>query len=113
MDINTFLTILIPAVFASQGFWALILYKVQNNQKEKESNKMVDQALLVILRDLIFRHSKRAILRGYTDFEEFENITDMYEVYEQMGGNGTGRKLYDEYCRMPKDGREIGREEDL
>ena len=94
-----FLIYIVPAVFASQGLWTYLLYK---RQKKDESNNLRVQADLVILHDLIYRYCKKAIVRGYTLFDEFDNITALFNVYSKIGGNGTAKKLYDEYCTLPK-----------
>lgn len=94
-----FLIYIVPAIFASQGLWTYLLYK---RQKKDESNDLRVQADLVILHDLIYRYCKKAIVRGYTLFDEFDNITALFNVYSKIGGNGTAKKLYDEYCTLPK-----------
>lgn len=94
-----FLVYVVPAIFASQGLWTYLLYK---RQKKDEVNDLRRQADLVILHDLIYKYCKKAIVRGYTLFDEFDNITSLFEVYTKIGGNGTAKKLYDEYCGLPK-----------
>lgn len=89
----------VPAILASQGMWTYILYK---KQKKDEVYDLKTQADLVILHDLIYRYCKEAIKRGYTTFSEFDNITSLYSVYAKIGGNGTGKELYEEYCKLPK-----------
>ena len=99
MKPEVFVTILIPAILASQGFWSYLLYKVQKRDERFDLRKKAD---LVILRDLVYRYCKEAIVRGFTTFDEFDNVTALYDVYEDLGGNGTGSKLYEEYCKLPK-----------
>ena len=94
-----FFIYIVPAIFASQGLWTYLLYK---RQKKDESNDLRVQADLVILHDLIYRYCKKAIVRGYTLFDEFDNVTALFNVYSKIGGNGTAKKLYDEYCTLPK-----------
>lgn len=94
-----FLIYIVPAIFASQGLWTYLLYK---RQKKDESNDLRVQADLVILHDLIYKYCKKAIVRGYTLFDEFDNVTALFNVYNKIGGNGTAKKLYDEYCTLPK-----------
>ena len=94
--------ITIPALFASQGIWSLILYQMQ---KKNEKTDLRTKADLVILHDLLYRYCRKAITRGYTCFDEFDNVTSLYEVYSAIGGNGTGEQLYKEYCKLPKQHR--------
>ena len=93
------LTILIPAIFASQGLWSYILYKAKKRDERHDLRRKAD---LVILHDLIYRYCQAAIMGGYTSFGEFDNVTALYQVYEEIGGNGTGKKLYDEFSKLPK-----------
>lgn len=93
------ITILIPAILASQGFWTYILYKAKQRDERHDLRRKAD---LVILHDLIYRYCQVAILRGYTTFSEFDNVTALFQVYEEIGGNGTGKKLYEEFCKLPK-----------
>ena len=97
--IINFLICILPALFASQGFWAYILYK---KQKKDENNDLSAKADLVILHDLIYKYCKQAIHEGETTFDEFDNVTSLYSVYEKIGGNGTGKKLYEDFCKLPK-----------
>lgn len=99
MGDSSFLVILISAILASQGFWTYILYKVK---RRDEKNDLGRQADLAILHDLVYKYCEKAILRGYTTFNEFDNITALYEVYEKIGGNGTGSKLYEEFSKLEK-----------
>lgn len=93
------ITILIPAILASQGFWTYILYKAKQRDERHDMRRKAD---LVILHDLIYRYCQSAILNGYTTFSEFDNVTALYQVYEEIGGNGTGKRLYEEFCKLPK-----------
>ena len=93
------LIITIPALFASQGIWSLILYQVQKKNEKKDLRTKAD---LVILHDLVYRYCCKAIMRGHTFFDEFDNISSLYEVYAAIGGNGTGKKIFEEYCKLPK-----------
>lgn len=99
MKPEVLITILIPAILASQGFWTYILYKAKQRDERHDLRRKAD---LVILHDLIYRYCQTAILRGYTTFSEFDNVTALYQVYKEIGGNGTGEKLYEEFCKLPK-----------
>lgn len=98
MRLEALITIVV-ALFGSQGLWTYILYKAKKRDERHDLRRKAD---LVILHDLIYRYCQTAILRGYTTFGEFDNVTALYQVYEEIGGNGTGKKLYEEYCKLPK-----------
>ena len=92
-------TILLPALFASQGIWSLILYEVQKRDMKKDIRVRAD---LAILHDLVYKYTRKAIDRGYTTFYEFDNTSALYQIYKEYGGNGTGEELYNEFCKLPK-----------
>ena len=99
MGDTSFIVLLISAILASQGFWTYILYKVKRRDERNDTGKKAD---LVILHDLIYKYTQHAILRGYTTFDEFDNVTEMFQVYTEIGGNGTGEKLYEDFCKLEK-----------
>ena len=99
MESTGFIVILISAILASQGFWTYVLYKVKRRDERNDVRKKAD---LVILHDLVYKYTQHAILRGYTTFDEFDNVTEMFQVYTEIGGNGTGAKLYEDFCRLEK-----------
>lgn len=49
------------------------------------------------LRYTLFQDMKHAIERGYTYIDEFNEITTLYSVYTQLGGNGAISLLYERY----------------
>ena len=86
-------------LIGSQGFWALIMYKMQKRDEKKDIRARAD---LVILHDLVYKYTRKAIARGYTTFYEFDNTSRLYQIYVEYGGNGTGTQLYEEFCQLPK-----------
>lgn len=97
-QIVTLLIYIIPALVASQGLWTYLLYR---RQRHDEVHDLRAKADLAILHDLIYRYCKEAIIRGYTTFDEFDNMSILYGIYHEYGGNGTGDKLYQEFCSLP------------
>ena len=49
------------------------------------------------LRYALFQDMKKAIERGYTYIDEFNEVTTLYSVYTQLGGNGAISLLYERY----------------
>lgn len=90
---------IILLLIGSQGFWALIMYEMQKRDKKKDIRARAD---LVILHDLVYKYTRKAITRGYTTFYEFDNTSQLYQIYVEYGGNGTGKQLYEEFCQLPK-----------
>ena len=86
-------------LIGSQGFWALVLYKMQKRDEKKDIRARAD---IAILHELVYKYTRKAIARGYTTFYEFDNTTMLYNLYKEYGGNGTGAELYAEFCKLPK-----------
>ena len=87
MNIDIVVTILV-AVFASSGFWQWMM-----SRKLRKDDKT--EALLALLHNEIYTISETAIKNKTITTEEFDNLTCLYEPYEKLGGNGTGRILYE------------------
>lgn len=49
------------------------------------------------LRYALFQDMKNAIERGYTYIDELNEVTTLYSVYTQLGGNGAISLLYERY----------------
>lgn len=49
------------------------------------------------LRYALFQDMKHSIERGYTYIDEFNELTTLYSVYTQLGGNGAISLLYERY----------------
>ena len=91
---------LVVAAFGSSGLWALI-------SKRMDKKDVRTRMLLGLGHDRIINLCMKYIDRGYITRSEFENLTRyLYKPYEDMGGNGTAKRLMDEMKRLPvkKDG---------
>ncbi len=89
----------ILAVFASSGIWSLVLYILQRRDEKRSVEK---RAMMSLLHDRIYGISVEAIERGSITVEELKNLTYLYEPYRDLGGNGTGKALYDEVTKLAK-----------
>lgn len=49
------------------------------------------------IRYALFQDMKNAIERGYTYIDELNEVTTLYSVYTQLGGNGAISLLYERY----------------
>lgn len=92
--IRSILTV-IASVLASSGFWAYIQKK--NDYKDARS-----RMLLGLGHSQIMELGMRYIDRGYITQDEYENFhTYLYEPYEEMGGNGSAKKIMQEVNKLP------------
>lgn len=85
------------AVFASTGFWTLINAIYQNKAKSKTAERA---ALVALLHDRIYDLSQHYISRGYVTVEEYDNLNYLWEPYNDLGGNGTGKKLFEQVGKI-------------
>lgn len=92
--LQTVLTI-IGAVLASSGFWAWI-------QKRTDKKDVRTRMLVGLGHDRIMYLSMKYIERGYITHDEYENLYEyLYKPYEEMGGNGSAKRVMQEVNRLP------------
>ena len=90
---------LIAIVLGSNGFWVLIQHFIIKKQDKKNIQNI---ATLAILHDRLYFLCEQYIVRGKIGFSEFDNLTYLYKPYEIMGGNGTGKDLYERCRALPR-----------
>lgn len=91
------LTLITLAVQAGILKFAYRLYK---NFTEKENNR--DSAIRGLLRVEIINICHRAEKDGVLPIWALENLTDMYNTYKALGGNGAISGLYNKTIRLPQ-----------
>ena len=75
------------SVLASSGLWSFI-------QKKADKKDAKARLLLGLAHDRIIFLGTSYIERGYITKDEYENLHDyLYKPYEEMGGNGTAKKV--------------------
>lgn len=91
--IQTVVTI-ICAVIASSGFWAFL-------QKRNENKDVKSQMLIGLAHDRIIFLGMEYIERGWISQDEYENLCEyLYKPYEQLGGNGSAKKIMAEINKL-------------
>lgn len=86
---------IICSVIASSGFWAFVT-------KKAEKNDTKTRMLIGLGHDRIMALGMSYIERGYITSDEYENLYEyLYKPYEEMGGNGSARRVMDEVKRLP------------
>lgn len=51
---------------------------------------------MILLKVKLFEYHDKYMELGFIPPYAFENFCDMYESYHELGGNGTGTKMYEE-----------------
>lgn len=79
--------------------------KNQRIEQELQSiNRQVQKIThsdLVIMKDRILQTCRYFLSKGYITLSARENITEMYHCYQDMGGNGTGKLVYEQAMNLP------------
>ena len=73
--------------------------KIRTRQAEADAEKAEQQAikkeLIAVLHDMLYRQCVDIIERGEITESELSNINYLYAGYSGLGGNGTGKDLYE------------------
>ena len=86
---------LIVALLTSSGLWALVSKRADKNDAERKM-------LVGLAHDRIIHLGMVYIERGYVTQDEYENLqVYLYEPYEEMGGNGSARRVMEEVRKLP------------
>lgn len=82
------------SVLASSGLWTYI-------QKKADKKDAKSKLLLGLAHDRIIFLGSQYIDRGWITNSEYENLHDyLYKPYEEMGGNGTAKKVMSAVDRL-------------
>ena len=114
---SQFLVSITATVFASSGFFQLLMLIYQSREKEKERKRLEEtQKKLIDVQDFnalcrcvtgiamfrIAREAKRYIDKGYVTSEEYHTLKhNLYEPYVALGGNGLATKCMQEVEELP------------
>ena len=112
-----FLVGIVGVIFASNGFFQLLMLMYQSMEKEKERKRMEEtEKKLISVKDFnalcrcvtgiamfrIAREAKRYIDKGYVTSEEYHTLKhNLYEPYVALGGNGLATKFMQEVEELP------------
>lgn len=90
---------IVCSVFASTGFWAFVTAVMQNREKKVS---VEGKMLRGLAHDRICCLGEEYIMQGYISKDDYENLHDyLYKSYEELGGNGTAKRIMDEVTTLP------------
>lgn len=90
---------IICSAFASTGFWAFITAVMQRRDKKVSTE---GKMLRGLAHDRICYLGEEYIKRGSITKDEYENLHDyLYLPYEELGGNGTAKRIMEEVKKLP------------
>lgn len=82
------------ALFASSGFWAYVIARRDKKREAREKDNVNTRMTMGLGHDRIIALCEKYIERGWVTSEEYENLRVwLFEPYEEMGGNGTAKRL--------------------
>ena len=80
--------------------WKLKQYRKTEEEREKRE-KARDALQLATARAILIRECNHYIKKGYAPLYALDSITDMFEAYHALGGNGAVKEIYDEFRKLP------------
>lgn len=89
------LVTIVTSMIMSSGLWAFIT-------KISERKDVRNQMLVGLAHDRIVCLGMKYIERKWITQDEYENLNDyLYVPYEQLGGNGSAKRIMEEVRRLP------------
>lgn len=74
--------------------------KQQNEQLEAQ-NKATMLGVQALLRDRLLQAFKHYISKGYAEYNDRENVKNMYDQYEALGPNSVMTDMYNKFTSLP------------
>ena len=74
--------------------------KAQNDALEAQ-NKATMLGVQALLRDRLLQAFRHYIQQGYADYNDRENVRNMYAQYEALGPNSVMSDLYEKFTALP------------
>lgn len=91
---------LVPTILA-----AIAGYLTGKVQRITARDKAMEQGMCVLLRGEITRAYQRHIIDGKPmTLECRRQLDEIWVAYSGLGGNGTGKTMYEELCELPIQG---------
>ena len=82
------------------GFGVAFKFAYKKILEQLKGQRNVQNGLVAILHDLIYKNCSEYLSRGSVTTDELENLSQMYETYHSLGGNGTATALYQRCCAL-------------
>lgn len=86
------------------GLGVLLRMIFSRMKKEFCEQKILKEGVLALLHDRIYQYTDFLIQKGTISVDEFDNLQYLYASYKALGGNGTGKVLYDKCVKIFHEG---------
>ena len=95
-------TTVVCAVFASSGLWAYLTARRERKDKKNDKKEAQNAMILGLGHDRIISLCEKYIDRGWIASDEYENLYEwLFKPYEELGGNGTAKRLMSIVDNLP------------
>lgn len=85
---------IVVAIFGSTGFWSWL----QNRNRKKSAETRL---LMGIAYSKIIDRCTEYLNRGYVNTDEYHELEHyLFQPYQEMGGNGTAEKLFNDVSKL-------------
>lgn len=74
---------------------------VRQNEKMEEQNRAVMAGIQAMLRDRLLQGYRHYDTKGYADYEDKQNIENLYKQYHTLGANGVMDGMREKFLALP------------
>ena len=74
---------------------------IAQNDKLEAQNQATMLGVHALLRDRLLQAFRHYLEKGYADYNDRENVLNMYTNYEALGPNSVMEDLYDKFTKLP------------
>lgn len=82
-------------------FTGALTYAYRKLKKKVDEQELLKEGMLAILHDRLYQMGREYIERGWITFEELKNMEYLYNSYAALGGNGTGKEIWERVKNLP------------
>ena len=102
--ILSFASAIFSAVIAYFGWWLKKRDRERQDEEEirQREYKAIRTGMRAILRDRIIQLYEDCASKEETPFYAIQNVTNMYQAYHDLGGNGAITEIYNKFMRLPQ-----------
>lgn len=97
--IKYWLEFLFSTILAFVGFGYKTLKTKQDKQDKK--NKAIEKGVQALLRNELITKYREYETKGEMTIIDKENIEHLFKEYQNLGGNGTIKQMYEELLSLP------------
>ena len=88
-----------------QELFALVIagltWCIRRLRRKKTEYDVLREGILALLHDRLYAACSFFIAQGWASLEDRENLEYLYRPYKDLGGNGTGERLYNTVMKLP------------